>query len=97
MNMFKYLFFLFKFLFPFSSRNYNTNLTIKNIQNFIYNKLKIKDLKVKVKANRNTNNINEKNNIKNTTHKPRCFFFFKKVINTNVEKFCTCSYILKIY
>ena len=32
MKMFKYLFFLFKFLFLFSSKNYNTNLTIKNMQ-----------------------------------------------------------------
>ena len=37
----------------------------------------------------------KKNYIKNTTLPPRCFFQML-INNTNVEKFCTCFYILKI-
>ena len=82
---------------------------LQTYKKFLYNKHKIKHLKVKINAKRkednndnkiknknknNNNNINEENNIKNTT--PLLFSKKKLINNTNVEKFCTCSYILKI-
>ena len=86
---------------------------LQTYKKFLYNKHKIKHLKVKINAkrkednndnkiknknknniNNNNNNINEENNIKNTT--PLLFSKKKLINNTNAEKFCTCSYILKI-
>ena len=96
MKFLNYIFFYSNFYFYFHQKITTQILQSKTYKNVLYNKLKIKNLKVKIKANRNTNNINQKNNIKNTTLEPLCFFQKKKVNNTNVEKFCTCSYILKI-